>query len=161
LEKYSFEQLGKEWMDEYQKRRFEVKLFPKAKEIICLLYDNRIEQSILSAYKQDTLLELVNHFNLHQYFTHLNGLDHIYATSKVNLGKELMEKLNHERGEVLLIGDTVHDFEVAQEIGADCVLIADGHQNKVRLVDCGVNVYDNLDELIKSSKITLNGFAIS
>lgn len=160
MEKYSFEKLGKEWMDEYQRRRLEGKLFSRAEELLRLLYDNGIEQSILSAYKQDTLLELVNHFNLRHYFTYLNGLDHIYATSKVDLGKELMEKLTQEKGEVLLIGDTVHDFDVSQEIGADCVLIADGHQNKDKLLSCGVNVFNNFDELIKKSKISSNGFTI-
>jgi phosphoglycolate phosphatase len=158
--KYSFSELGKEWMDEYHERRLESKLFDKAEEILRKIYDQGIEQSILSAYKQDTLLELVNHFNLRQYFTHLTGLDHIYATSKVDLGKELMEKLNHEKGEVLLIGDTVHDFDVSQEIGADCVLIAEGHQSKERLLECGVNVYDNFDELIRKSTISSKGFII-
>lgn len=160
LEKYSFEKLGKEWMDEYQRRRLEGKLFSRAEELLRLLYDNGIEQSILSAYKQDTLLELVSHFNLRHYFKYLNGLDHIYATSKVDLGKELMEKLTQENDEVLLIGDTVHDFDVSQEIGADCMLIADGHQNKDKLLSCGVNVFNNFDELIKKSTISSNGFTI-
>lgn len=158
--KYSFQELGKEWMDEYQERRLESKLFDKAEEMLKKISENQIEQSILSAYKHDTLLELVNHFNLAHYFTHLTGLDHIYATSKIDLGKDLMEKLNHEKGEVLLIGDTVHDFEVAQEIGADCILIAEGHQDKQRLIECGVNVYDNLDELIRKSTISSIGFII-
>ena len=158
--KYSFEELGKEWMDDYQNRRLESRLFDNAEKLLSKISERGIEQSILSAYKQDTLLELINHFNLSHYFTHLTGLDHIYATSKVNLGKELMEKLSHERGEVLLIGDTIHDFEVAQEIGADCVLIAEGHQSKDRLADCGVNVYDNLNELMINSTVTSNGFSI-
>jgi phosphoglycolate phosphatase len=95
LEKYSFEELGKEWMDEYESRRLEGKLFSSAEKVLQLINSNGIEQSILSAYKQDTLLELVNHFHLKNFFTHLTGLDHIYATSKLDLGKDLMKKLNH------------------------------------------------------------------
>lgn len=161
LEKYNFEQLGREWMDEYQQRRFEVGLHAQAEYLLEKIKSNGIEQSILSAYKHDTLLELVEHFNLQKYFTYLTGLDHIYATSKVNLGKELMEKLNHGMHEVLLIGDTLHDFEVAQEIGADCVLIADGHQSKQKLVGCGAKVYDDLNALINDCIIDSIGFKIN
>lgn len=160
LEKYSFEELGREWMNEYQNRRLEAKLFPYAEETLCKISDDGIEQSILSAYMQDTLLELVNHFNLRQYFTHLTGLDHIYATSKVELGRELMEKLNNKNHDVLLIGDTVHDYEVAQEIGAACILVADGHQSKLKLLNCKVKVFDNLDEMINNSIISSIGFSI-
>ena len=42
-------------------------------------------------------------------------------------------KLGFKKGEVVLIGDTIHDFEVAEEIGADSILIASGHQSKERL----------------------------
>lgn len=160
LEKYSFEELGKEWMDEYQLRRWEVKIFKQAFWLIEKIHYHGIEQSILSAYKQDTLFELVDHFKLRKYFTHLIGLDHIYATSKLELGRKLMVMLNHGKNKVLLIGDTIHDYEVASEIGADSVLVADGHQSKEKLLKCGVKVFDNLDDLIKHSKVTAEGFII-
>jgi len=160
LKKYSFEELGKEWMDEYESRRLEGKLFPKAEEVLQIINSNGIEQSILSAYKHDTLLELVNHFNLYHYFTHLTGLDHIYATSKLDLGKDLMKKLNHLNSNVLLVGDTVHDFEVAQAMNAGCILVADGHQRKEKLIECGAGVFDNLENVIKKAIISPNGFVI-
>ena len=160
FEKYSFKELGKEWMDEYQDRRLESRLFDNAQEILRKISKQGIEQSILSAYKQDTLLELVNHFNLGHYFTHLTGLNHIYATSKLDLGKDLMKKLNHLNSSVLLIGDTVHDFEVAQAMNAGCILVADGHQSKEKLIECGVDVFDNLEHVIKKANISQNGFVI-
>lgn len=158
--KYSFEELGKEWMDEYQERRFEVGLHSNAKEALNKIYSNRIEQSILSAYKHDTLLELVTHFNLNRYFTHLTGLDHIYATSKLELGIDLMKKLEHLNSNVLLIGDTVHDFEVAQAMNIGCILIAEGHQSKEKLLPCGVDVYDSLEQVIENAVIKKNEFII-
>lgn len=160
LEKYSFEQLGKEWMDEYQSRRLEAKLFSGVEEALRIIYSNGIEQSILSAYKQDTLLELVNHFDLRHFFTYLTGLDHIYATSKIELGKDLMKKLNQHNSNVLLIGDTIHDFDVAKAMKTDCILVAAGHQSKKKLFDCGVNVYDNLEQVIEKAIIKENEFII-
>lgn len=158
--KYSFEELGKEWMDEYQERRFEAKLFLGGEEILAKFYYSRIEQSILSAYKQDTLLELINHFNLRHYFTHLIGLDHIYATSKLELGLDLMKRLNHVNSSVLLIGDTVHDFEVARAMNIGCILVANGHQSKEKLSTCGVGVFDSLEQVIEKAVINENEFII-
>ena len=158
--KYSFEELGKEWMDEYQERRFEVGLHSNTEEALNKIYSNGIEQSILSAYKHDTLLELVTHFNLNRYFTHLTGLDHIYATSKLDLGRDLMKKLEHLNNNVLLIGDTVHDFEVAQAMNIGCILIAEGHQSKEKLLLCGVDVYDSLEQVIANAVIKKNEFII-
>lgn len=147
-------------MDEYQSRRLEGKLFSRAEELLRVLNDNGIEQSILSAYKQDTLLELINHFNLDRYFSHLIGLDHIYATSKLNLGINLMKKLKHVNGSVLLIGDTVHDFEVAKAMNTGCILIANGHQSKDKLKTCGVSVFDNLEQVIEIALIKEHEFII-
>ena len=158
--KYSFEELGKEWMDEYQVRRFEVGLHSNAEEALNKIYSNGIEQSILSAYKHDTLLELVTHFNLNRYFTHLTGLDHIYATSKLDLGRDLMKKLEHLNSNVLLMGDTIHDFEVAQAMNIGCILIAEGHQSKEKLLPCGVDVYDSLEQVIANAVIKKNEFII-
>ena len=147
LEKYSFQELGREWMAEYERRKKECDLFEGAKNILHKISDMGLGQSILSAYSQHTLEEMVEKFNLDRYFIHLIGLDHIYATSKLQLGKDLMKKLGNGKGEVLLIGDTIHDFEVAEEIGADSILFSKGHQDKERLLSCGVKVFDNLYEL--------------
>jgi phosphoglycolate phosphatase len=149
---YSFEELGKEWIDAYQQRRLEANLHNGVEDLLNLIKLKRIEQSVLSAYMQNTLTEIVEHFGLNKFFTHLAGLDHIYATSKVEPGKDLMSRLGNGRHEVVLIGDTVHDFEVAQEIGADCILIANGHQSKEKLSECGVLVLNSLEELKASIK---------
>ncbi|HSD62907.1 MAG TPA: HAD hydrolase-like protein, partial [Ignavibacteriaceae bacterium] len=116
------------------------------------IYQGGIGQSILSAYSQRTLEEIVQHFGIKKYFSHMVGLDHIYATSKIENGKELMKKLGNGKGETLFIGDTIHDHEVAVAIGADCILIADGHQDKDKLLSCNVPVFDNI-KAIQSNDI--------
>ena len=147
--KESFEVLGQIWIAEYEKRKSESILFPHAKEILESFKFSGMEQSILSAYSHNTLLEIIANFKIDDYFDHILGLNHIYATSKVELGKDLISRLEYDSSEVLLIGDTIHDYEVACEIGADCFLIAEGHQNKKRLLECGVPVFDNLKQLIE------------
>ena len=149
FEKESFEVIGKEWMDEYERRKHECDLSDSALQLLEKISSMKIDQSILSAYSQHTLVEIVKHFGLTKYFSHLVGLDNIYASSKVKLGKELMKKLELNSGEALLIGDTIHDFDVATEIGADCILLASGHQNHKNLLQCGVPVFDSIKEILE------------
>jgi phosphoglycolate phosphatase len=152
--KHPFDVLGKEWMDEYESRKKECRLHEGAIAALKIISQKGIGQSILSAYSQHTLEEIVGYFGIKEYFTHMMGLDHIYATSKIENGKELMKKLGNGEVGTLFIGDTVHDFEVAEEIGAECILVAGGHQQKEKLESCNVPVFDSLkdipfDELLK------------
>ena len=39
-----------------------------------------------------------------------------------------------------MIGDTVHDADVAREGGMDCILVSCGHQSDERLVAAGVPI---------------------
>ncbi|MCB9248388.1 MAG: HAD family hydrolase [Ignavibacteriales bacterium] len=148
FEKESFEVVGKEWMDEYEERKYECQLHEGLIDVLEKIKFLEIEQSLLSAYKQDNLREMADKFNLTKYFSNIVGLDNIYAASKVELVKELMKTIGNGHGEALMIGDTTHDFEVANEIGADCILVAGGHQNLDTLNKTGVKVYNTIRELL-------------
>lgn len=145
--KEPFEIVGKQWMDEYELRKFECGLYDGIVDVIRRINNIGIGQSILSAYTQHTLEEMVEHFDLTKYFEHLVGLDNIYAAGKLHLGKDLMNRLGSGKGETLMIGDTLHDYEVAAEIGADCVLVANGHQSRKKLESCGTIVVDDFEKL--------------
>ncbi|MGQ9799259.1 MAG: HAD family hydrolase [Ignavibacterium sp.] len=60
--KTSFEILGRMFMEQYEKRKFEIDLFEEAREILQYAKDKGIKQSVLSAYKHDTLLEVLQHY---------------------------------------------------------------------------------------------------
>ncbi|MEE9430892.1 MAG: HAD family hydrolase [Melioribacteraceae bacterium] len=139
--KESFEVLGKEWMQEYEERKYECSLHIGVKKVMQKILDLGIEQSILSAYKQSNLIETVDRFGLTKYQTNIVGLDNIYAASKVELGLNLIKKIGLDGSKVLMIGDTVHDYEVAIAMGVDCVLVSCGHQSKEKLLSCGVPVF--------------------
>jgi phosphoglycolate phosphatase len=146
--KTSFEILGKEFMDEYEKRKTEAAIFNNVKDILEFVKSCGLTQSILSAYVQGVLEEFVEYFQIRDYFIGLAGLDNIYAESKVEIGKKCIKNLNYDEKDILLIGDTKHDFEVAEALGIDCILVTTGHQSQKRLEECGVKVFDNL-ELVK------------
>lgn len=65
----------------------------------------------------------------------------------MDLGVEWMARSGLPRGAVVLVGDTVHDYEVAEAMGIRCVLVAAGHHARAKLEACGCPVMDDLVEL--------------
>jgi len=43
-----------------------------------------------------------------------------------------------------MIGDTVHDFEAAHELGADCILYSGGHAPYEKLAELGFPIVGDL-----------------
>jgi len=111
-------------------------------------------QFVLSAMKQDMLITTLKHQNIFNYFEGIFGLDDHYAVSKIERGKQMISDLKIHKESAVIIGDTIHDFEVAQELGISCILIANGHQSEERLKTTGVPVLANLGELLKNDLTT-------
>lgn len=153
FEKESFETIGKEWMDEYEERKLECSLHEDLIPFMEKLKRKGIKQSVLSAYKKDNLENILDHFNLNGYLENVVGLDNIYAASKLELGKNLIKSIGLNAGETLLIGDTVHDYDVAKAMGSDCILIANGHQTFETLSKTGTKVYNSINEFRETELI--------
>ena len=47
-----------------------------------------------------------------------------------------------------MIGDSLHDSEIAKKLGCSCVLFSLGHQSKERLLTSGMKVITSYKELI-------------
>jgi len=139
--------LAEEFIAEYERRRFECALQDGASKLIQSLHHRRIPQAVLSAYQHDTLLQAVDYFGLTEYFDDIIGLNDIYAYGKVENGKKYIAGLDVDPARVLFVGDTVHDFEVARSMGVGCVLVANGHNSRARLKNCGVPVFDDFISL--------------
>ena len=86
------------------------------------------------------------------FFDDIIGISNIYAESKKDMGKAYIENRKPDKKNVLLIGDTVHDFDVADSLGIDCVLIANGHQSRKKLLDCGTPVLADIADIFELIK---------
>jgi len=115
--------------------------------ILSRLRDQGYRQFILSAMEQQVLEKTVTDNDIHHFFEDLCGLSDNFAVSKVANGKSLINKRGLDPERTLMVGDTIHDFEVAQAIGCKCVLVAKGHQSKKRLLTTGAHVLDGLAEI--------------
>lgn len=145
--KDSFESLSVAFIKGYDADRLSCTLQPDARRLLAAVQAAGLTQSILSAYRHETLVEIVDHFGLLPHFVQLAGLDNIYAHSKAALGRVQVGKLGVPPHQVLLVGDTLHDLEVAREIGVDCVLVAAGHHPAEKLRKHHDRVLDSLAEL--------------
>ena len=139
--------LAEEFIAEYEHRRFECTLQEGARELIQSLHARNIPQAVLSAYQHETLLQAVDYFGMTPFFSDIIGLDDIYASGKVENGKKYIAELDLAPSDILFIGDTVHDFEVAEAMGVHCILVANGHNSRSRLEVCGVPVFNSLHEV--------------
>lgn len=146
-ERDSFEQLSVEFITAYDANRLSCALHRTAVEQLEAVTRAGASQSILSAYRHETLHEIVGHFGLTPHFIRLTGLDNIYAHSKAELGRAWIQELGLPPEDVLLVGDTLHDLEVARHMGVDCVLVAAGHHPAAKLRARHDRVVENLAEL--------------
>jgi len=141
--KESFEELINGYYQCFNK----CKLNEGVEVVLKKISDMGIHQSILSASKEDVLIEKIRYFGIDKYFCRIMGLENHYAESKVEEGKEWIAELNLNPQDVLLIGDTIHDYDVSKHMGCDCLLVANGHNSYERLAKLGVEVISTLKEI--------------
>ncbi|HBG27532.1 MAG: hypothetical protein A2Y10_15630 [Planctomycetes bacterium GWF2_41_51] len=145
-----FDAVAREYISSYNSQFHRCSLRIGIVDIINSLKKAGLSQSVLSASQQTSLIDAVERFGLKSFFENISGLEDYYAHSKVDAGKKLMKNLSAHGKEILLIGDTTHDYQVACELGADCLLLPAGHQSRERLAAAGAKVCNNLNEAFES-----------
>jgi phosphoglycolate phosphatase len=151
----SFQAVSREFIGDYEARWFEeCKLHLHTEEILTSLSQLGMTHSVLSAAKQEALDLGIQHFGIREHFVGLVGTDNIYAQGKIEQGRRWIEQLHWSPEEVVLVGDTLHDFEVAEAIGTHCILMAHGHHTPERLAATGVPVIHSLRDLVQQLKQT-------
>ncbi|NQU85123.1 MAG: HAD family hydrolase [Mariniphaga sp.] len=140
---------AQQFIDRYNAGVFQCNLHTTAKHILKVLQAKNIRQFVLSAMKQDMLEQTLNHHQITNFFEVIAGLNDHYAVSKIDQGRLLLSNSGINKKEACIIGDTIHDFEVATELGIDCILIANGHQSKKRLQSTTASVFNSIEELLE------------
>ncbi len=145
LEKYPFEEIADEFQRLYQDGN------PQPYRTISNLLQQFQEQGrhqiILSSSQRKSILASLDVLGFHKYFDAVLGADDIYARSKVDRAVEYLQQKKIVPEQCVLIGDTVHDYEVAHSMGISCVLLFCGHDDEKRLRQCGCPVCENPQKL--------------
>lgn len=143
--KTPFSDLAQSYMDDYQDKSYTCSLYVDVKDTLKRARKYGFYQAVLSASHKDNLMNQITHFNMEDAFDSIWGIEDIYATSKLDIAYEL-KKTCHFNDEIWLIGDSLHDYEVASSIGAQCILVSSGHQSKTKLASKCDLVVDHLKE---------------
>ncbi len=106
------------------------------------------KQIIVSSSNNAQLCENVRKYGVWERFDAVLGAADFMATSKIERAVDYLKKEGAEQGRVLVIGDLEHDAELANEIGADCVLLSSGHEKRERLYSAKAEIVSDLHELI-------------
>lgn len=139
--------LAPEWVALYLENYKYSTLNDGAEKTLQALADLGYTQTLLSATELTMLKGQLKDLGLENRFSEVWGLDNIHAGGKVGTARAWREA--HPNARALFVGDSVHDWEVANAVGADCVLFCGGHQNRETLSACGCPMIDHLEQLIE------------
>ena len=144
--KDDFEALAKYFVRRYREGFDAVKVFPDLHDFV-KSFEGKKNLICLSATKQNELLLQTKMVGVDKYFDNIIGTSDEYASGKAGVAKNFFSKTHLDLSKTLFIGDTLHDAEVAKELGADIILISRGHQTK-EVLENGTHalILDSLEE---------------
>lgn len=147
FDRHDWKRVADEYFEYYGIRERGAGLRKGALEMLAFLRKRNIPMSVLSASEMAVLERMVTERGIKGYFQGLYGLSNSFADSKVDIGRKLLAGLGCDPSSVLLVGDTIHDHEVASAMGCCCVLMCGGHQTRDRLESTGREVLSDIAEL--------------
>ncbi len=143
----NFDQVAHAWMDEYVRGSREIPLHSDAASVVHRFREAGVRQAVLSASKLDILHDQLSYYpQLAGCFDSVLGLGDIYARSKEAIGCAYLQSCGIPASQTVMLGDTLHDADVARAMGCRCILIAKGHQSRETLMEAGVPVCGSLTE---------------
>lgn len=128
FQKHSFAELADRYTEHYVPASEVCPLAHGAERALAAFRAAGVRQVVLSASPLSTLALQVAQRGIGGYFDRLLGLSNVLAKSKVEIGLAYLRENGFDPARAVMIGDTTHDFEVAQALGVRCVLHTAGHQ---------------------------------
>ena len=148
----SYETIARLWLDEFNQKAVGVGLVSGALDAIRFFHGQGRSQSVLSASYEPSLRKQCEALGLTPYMADISGLEDESASKKTEIGRRQLRELGLEGRDVVLIGDTLTDAHLAEDLGADCILVSWGHNDLKRLLSSGLPVardFGELEEILK------------
>jgi len=143
-----YQEISQRFIEEYRKKHHICKLQKSSVKMLSYIKGCGISQSVLSAGNIADVLDFVEYHKLSDFFTIISGVYHTNATGKSDVAHKHLNQIQACTSDILLIGDTLHDFEIATDLKVDCVLYSKGHNSKNRLLEASNSVINDLEELV-------------
>jgi len=146
---FEYEQLANDYIKQYRNRFRECKLHSRALETLEVLNQLSISQTILTAGEQKDVEAFASFYKVKQWVQCIDGASNIEARGKEDRVAAHISKLELDPKDVLLVGDTLHDHEIANLVGCSALLYSRGHVDAERLRQLTDPVIHSLDDVIK------------
>ena len=159
--KYNYNELNSTFFNTYLSKWKEGSyLFKDEKECLLDLKARGFKLYILSATEINLLKEQLEFFKIYNIFDGICAAKNQEGKSKIEFAKEFINQNNLNSSNTILVGDTIHDFECANEFGFDSIFFLKGHNSKKRLSITNkplVSSYKALEkEIIKRNKTLID-----
>ena len=116
----------------YDKNRYRPQLYKKAILLLKTIKKAGVKNYLLSAQNHSSLLSLTDFYNISNLFEKISGTNNFHARGKSLLANNLLGNLGANNDEVLFIGDTNLDIEIASAVKSSVMAITFGHQSRDR-----------------------------
>lgn len=133
LDKTPFDVLAKRFIKQYMMRSKQAKLHQYVVETIQYFKDQGYRNVVLSASEINNLKTQLKAYKIDHLFDEILGTSDVHATGKIGVGNAYMKKANIDPKQAVMIGDTIHDHEVAKSLGVRFICFTKGHQHPSRL----------------------------
>jgi len=150
FDKEPYEVLAPIWVELYLENCCSAGIVDGVDTVVKAVAKTETKQVILSACEKNMLCDQLAELGVIEYFDEIIGLDDIHAAGKLHLAREWRDK--NPEAKILFVGDTTHDAETAEVLGADCLLFTGGHQSKERLLTTGCETIDGIVEILDHIK---------
>lgn len=140
LSRHTFESLANRWSEIYRTYHSPPSLHDDALAVLRAFQNRGSRQAILSALPHQLLEHNVKAHDINHFFEAIHGATDALGHGKIAMGREVAQKLGVTGNEITIIGDSTHDAEVAQELGARCFLVPRGAESEPRLIQSGFPV---------------------
>lgn len=145
LEKYPFEEIAEEFQQLY--RIGNPQPYEGIPELLQLFQEQGRHQIILSSSQRQSIEDSLENLDFQGYFDAVLGADDHFSRSKVERAQKYLQQEQILPEQCVLLGDTVHDYEVAHSMGMDCILLSCGHDDRDHLEKCGCTVCASIQDL--------------
>lgn len=144
----NFDAAARRYLELYRPASATCRLHPGATDALAALHASGVRQVVISASEQANLDAQLAPFGLDRWLDGAHGIADIYAASKFAIAEHWLAGAGVAASGVLFVGDSEHDFEIADALGARCVLFSGGHHARAHLQGLGVPVVDDLRKVL-------------
>lgn len=144
LSKVPYERLTAYFSMFYDQRVKKARLMEGAAEVLKTLNEAGVKQAIVSASHRDKVKRDTARFGINGFFADILGAaDHLVG-SKASMANGFILENKFDLDRVLVIGDLLHDAQMADKLGTRHVIIPNGHQTAEYLSENGVTILDDI-----------------